>query len=261
MTVPPRVQATVRGATLGGAAWFVVAQLGVREALSSGDLLPALGALLLGAALGAAGRERILKGVVAVGVLLLLLVGLTPIVTAIGRSLVRDDGPQAVDAVIVLGSGVNPEGLMSQDALDRLLTGIEMAGPGDSLPLVVSAVRRRPGASVNSAGDIARIVTMAGRRSVIYAHDVYSTRDEAETVRAIATRRGWKRVGVVTSPSHTSRACRTFETAGLTIACWPSRDRGPRVARATTATERLKACPLVFYEVMGWAVYKVRGWV
>ena len=261
MNLSPRVRAPVRGAALGGAAWFLAAQLGAREALGSGDMIPVLGALLVGAALAAAGRERLVLGAVMSGVLVLLLAGFTPIVTTLGRAFQRNDGPQAVDAVVVLGAGVNPEGLMSPSAVDRLLEGLERAGPGDSVPLAVSAVRRRPLDAVSTASDIARLAHLAGRREVIYVRDVFSTRDEALAVRAIAARRGWKRVGVVTSPSHTSRACRTFETVGLTIACWPSRERGARTATATTVTERLMACPLVFYEVLGWAVYKVRGWV
>ena len=51
MNLSPRVQAPVRGAALGGAAWFLAAQLGAREALGSGDMIPVLGALLVGAAL------------------------------------------------------------------------------------------------------------------------------------------------------------------------------------------------------------------
>ena len=261
MTVPPWVLAVARGLAFGGAAWAVGLLLGIDTVLNVGDLAPLLAFLTLGAGLGLAGRERAMIRVLAALCVILGVVALTPVVPLVGRQLVREDGPRSVDAVVVLGAGVTPDGLVSGVGVERMLSGFARVAAGDTTPMVFSAVRRSARATVTPEADIRRLVTLAGGRRLQIIRDVFSTRDEALEVRVLATRRGWHRVGVVTSPSHSGRACRTFERVGLEVACWPSAERGPSVVRGATITERIYSCASVVYEVLGWASYALRGWV
>ncbi len=234
--------------------------LGSRDILAVGDLIPIVGLLVLGAALGASGRERYAFRLMASIVVALLVFVLTPIVSVVGRRLVRSDPPAQVDAVVVLGGGVTREELMSQETVDRMLSGLERTAAPDTTPIVTSVVRRGPRARTSTEADTRRMMALAGGRRVHFVRDVFSTRDEAEAVRALATRLGWRHVAVVTSPSHSGRACRTFEGVGLIVSCWPSPERRTRVADAVTVTERLNSAAAVLYEIFGFVRYRLRGW-
>ena len=261
MSLPPWALDAARGLVLGGAAWAVGLLLGIDSVLSVGDLAPLLTFLTLGAGLGITGRERAMRALLAVLCVILGIVALTPVVPLVGRRLVRADGPRPVDVVVVLGAGVTPDGLVSGVGVERMLSGFTHVAAGDTTPMVFSAVRRSVRSTVTPDADIRRLVTLAGGRRVHVIRDVFSTHDEAREVLALATRHGWHRVGVVTSPSHSGRACRTFERVGLEVACWPSAERGPSVVRGATITERIYSCASVVYELLGWASYTLRGWV
>jgi uncharacterized SAM-binding protein YcdF (DUF218 family) len=261
VTPASHLPGALRGAALLGATWFLAATIGARGIVSAGDFLPVLLALAIGAALGWAGRERLAFGLMSVMFVLVLLVGFTPVVPMIGRHLVRDDGPQPVDAVAILGAGSSPEGLVSPEGVARMLSAFARVGPGDSTPMTVSIIRWQLSDSVTTTRDVQALIALVGGRRVIFLRDVFSTRDEALAVQTIAKARGWRRIAVVTSPSHSGRACRTFEVVGLPTACWPSQEREARVASASTVTERLLAGEAVFYELAGWLLYKARGWV
>ncbi|MBI3791198.1 MAG: YdcF family protein [Gemmatimonadetes bacterium] len=257
----PRVEQAVRGAVLGTGAWIIASALGASRAAGLGVAVPLLASLLLGALLSLAGRERLLLWLASVPLVLLLVAAFTPVVPALGRTLARDDPPQAVDAIVILGAGVNFDGLTDGTGLERMLSGFDHVAPGDSTPVVLSVVRPATTNRLDNGADLAHLVARFGARRVIYQHDVFSTRDEAIGAAAIARTRGWRRLAVVTSPVHSRRACRTFERVGLTVACWPSQERGARVARASTTAERAQAAAAVTYEVLGWLAYTVRGWI
>jgi uncharacterized SAM-binding protein YcdF (DUF218 family) len=261
VTSPSRLGGTLRGAALLGAAWFLAVAIGARDIVSAGDFLPLLFALALGAALGWAGRERLAFGIMGALLVVVLVVGFTPVIPLIGRQLVRDDGPQHVDAVAILGAGATADGLVSPEGVARMLSAFERVGPADSTPMTVSVIRKRLSDSVTTTRDLQELIALVGGRRVTFLRDVFSTRDEALAVQTFATARGWRRIAVVTSPSHSARACRTFERVGLSITCWPSQERRARIAAASTVTERLFAAEAVFYELAGWMLYKARGWV
>ncbi len=261
MTLPPKVESAARGVVLAVASWVLAILLGMRSIVGSGDALPLLAFVCAGMALGTLGRERVMFRVLAVLVTCVMIAGLTPMVPWVGRQIMRTDAEQAVSAVVVLGADITGDGRVGEVALSRMLSGFAHTSTSDSTPLVFSVVRRSPFDTLSTERDIRRLVALVGGRPVLLLRDVFTTHDEALEVHVLAKRHGWTRVAVVTSPAHSGRACRTFETVGLQVACWPSDERGARVARADSILERILATAPVLYELLGWTSYRVRGWV
>lgn len=261
MTVTPRLVAITRGAALGGAFWILASVVGLANIIAVGDGRPLLACMAIGALVGATDRERLLLWADGLTLALILVAAFTPVVPVVGRLLVRDDGVQPVDAVVVLGGGSSVHGLVDPEGLSRVLSGLGRVGPQDTTPLVLTVVRRSPHDTTSTEPDLRSLLALAGGRRVTFMRDMFATHDEAVGVRLLAARRGWRRIGVITSPSHTGRACRTFEHEGLSVACWPSDERTARVAVASSPSERLRACAAVVYELAGWVNYRIRGWV
>ena len=261
MTIPPKVVSAARGGVFAVASWVLAILLGMRSIVNAIDALPLLAFVLSGIALGMLGRERVLFRILAVLVTCVLIAGVTPIVPMIGRQLMRADADQPVSAVVVLGADMTGDGRVGEVSVSRMLSGFGHTGAADSTPMVFSIVRRSPLDTLSTERDIRQLVALVGGRPVLLLRDVFTTHDEALEVRLLAKRHGWARVAVVTSPAHSGRACRTFETAGLQVACWPSDERGARVARANSILERILATSSVVYELLAWTTYRMRGWV
>lgn len=202
------------------------------------------------------------------GVLLaavLLVVGLTPVIRGPAHRLVRaDPWPAApVDAVVVLSGWLTEDGHLTPTAADRLLTGLAVARRHGVGELVTSRVSREvDGRTLTSDADqraLAGLLTPAPRLSTVAP--VASTRDEAVRVAALADSVGWSHVAVVTSPSHTRRACATFERAGLRVTCVPAATRNVSWGALESVSDRLRAAADVAYEAVATVVYRRRGWL
>jgi uncharacterized SAM-binding protein YcdF (DUF218 family) len=195
-------------------------------------------------------------------VALLLLVTGTPLVRGPVQWLVRDDAEQPVDAVAVLSGSVTDDGRLTGTAIDRLLTGLAEA-KRRRVPMLLSEVRSEPGpAGTGSEADqraLARLADPALRVHVV--RDVHSTRDEAVAFAAMARANGWRRVLLVTSPTHTRRACAAVEHAGLAVECRPSDARDYSVSSLRRAEARRLAFQDLVYEAAALALYRVRGWI
>lgn len=257
----PRAEAALRSALLAVGGWIISTFLGAGKAMGVGVAVPLLASATLGGLLGWTGRERWVLGFATVVTTVLFVAGFTPLVPGIGQRLIRRDPPAQVDAVVVLGGGVTAHGLAEMTSLERLLSALGRVPPGDTTPIVLSDVRPSATSRIHSGDDMRRLVASAGGRRILMQGEVFSTRDEGVGAALLARRFGWRRVGLITSASHSARACRTFEVAGLVVSCWPADERGARVGAASTVAERIQATSQVVYELLGWVVYKARGWV
>ena len=253
---------TLLGLVLGVACWMIASALGLAAVTGLENEWPLAGCAVIGAALGYRRHVRTMTLLAGPGALLLLLVAYTPIAPLAARGLVRSDPArmERPDAVVVLGSSTTGDGLLGASALERLLTGLMLLGPTDSTTLVTSSLRISPSDSTTNEADLRRLVALAGGRRTVWLANVYSTHDEALEFRAIAARHGWRSAVVVTSPSHSRRACATFERTGIRVTCRPSDERAFRLTRASSPHERLLAWQAVVYEVAGSLLYRLRGW-
>jgi uncharacterized SAM-binding protein YcdF (DUF218 family) len=250
------------GATLGGASWVIWSILGLAGVSGEWNESMFGVATLVGSVIGMARRQRVLIVVAGAGVAVGLVVAYTPIVGSVAPHFIRRDSrpAQRADAIVVLGAGTNREGLLDLRSLERMLSGLALGARDDTTPLVTSVIRQPRPSAMSTERDIRHVVALAGGRNVVLLTGVFSTRDEAIAVRHLATQRGWRLVTVVTSPSHSRRACATFERAGLTVHCEPSAERSFVLEHLDRAPDRLNGFAALVYEALGAIVYRLRGW-
>ena len=221
--------------------------------------------LVVAAALGAPRLRRVVWGTGVALAAVLLFVGLTPVVRGPAHRLVRaDPWPAArVDAVVVLSAWVTDDGRLTATGLDRLLAGVATAHERGVPELVTSRLTRQVGGRTVSSDADQRLVAGLPEPPLRLStmSPVANTRDEAVLVARLAARRGWARVAVVTSPSHSRRACAAFERVGLGVTCVPAPSRVVAWASLRTVRDRLQAAADVVYEAAATAVYRRRGWM
>lgn len=201
----------------------------------------------------------------AIMIAIVLIVALTPAIQGPARALVRRDPmpAQPADAVVVLSSWMNDAGYLSFGGVERLLTGLALVRHGAAPRLVVSRLHLGVnGRDVTSdANQRQMLALIAPGAPMLTVDSVHGTHDEAVKVAAMARQQGWQRIVLVTSPLHTSRACRTFERAGLRVTCAPSEPYEVAVDALNSGADRLLAFRLVSYEWVAGVVYRIRGWV
>ena len=253
------------GATCALIGWLVLGALtGVGKAPAL--LFPiAVLAVLAGAVIGLTRAAIVLWVLSGLAVLMFCIIAMTPFVTTLlpTSSLVRRDPlPKGgVDAVVVLSAGITADSLLSPEALDRLLTGLELMGDSVAPTLVVTDPRRS-GHGPTTAKDQERVRSLVARPfPMLMVDSVYNTRDEAVNSWKLLRPRGATHVAVVTSPLHTRRACATFEQVGFTVYCVPAVSRVYSVTAADEGTDRLIVFREWLYERAAWLEYRFRNWV
>jgi uncharacterized SAM-binding protein YcdF (DUF218 family) len=86
-----------------------------------------------------------------------------------------------------------------------------------------------------------------------------TTRTEAEAVAREAKARGWKKILIVTSPTHSRRAKATFKQLKLDVLVVAATE--PRFdSSLRTPFDRLMAIRVVIREIAGLAKYTLFGW-
>jgi uncharacterized SAM-binding protein YcdF (DUF218 family) len=189
----------------------------------------------------------------------ILVVSYTPFITPAVRGLVRADPLEPVEAVVVLSSSIQKDGDLDTPAQERVLHGYELLRQGYGRRLVLTQLSP-PRKSYVPA--VRRQMKQLGLDYEIdEAGPVANTRDEAVAVSRLAQVRGWRRVILVSEPTHMRRAAATFKKAGLTVLCSPCTERGYDLSSPEAPPERLAAFRDWLYEVIGYQMYRLRGWI
>jgi hypothetical protein len=252
------LQGAVLGLIIAGGLWF----LGLLEAFSAARTMALPIAVVAGAVIG----RWFLRSLcwIAASLSLLVAIGLwTPITDRLGPPFVREDvlNVNAIDAVFVMSNSVNSSGLVAFEGIDRMLTGIAVRARRPALPLVMSIVRfdgARAG-QTSEADQRALTALSPAAGPTEFIDSVYSTRDEAVGLAQRALERRWKHVAVVTSPTHSRRACAAVEETGLTVTCVVAPARAWTWPPRTTGDRRVLMQHLT-YETLAWAQYRLTGW-
>ena len=255
----------VAGALLALAAVQMAATLGVWQAVGMSVTTARLLTLVVGLWLAPTQRGVWLWSLSGAVGLLLLVVSYTPLVVPLAPYFVRRDADsaQTPDAVVVLSGAVTSEGHVMGPALDRLLSGMAEAKRREVPYLALSIVgdESDPTVATSERDQRALARTFAPELQLRFVRHVRSTRDEALAFAALARTQGWRRVVLVTSPTHTRRACATVEATGLPVQCLPAVSRSYSLARLDRAEPRRLAFADVTYEAAAAMLYRLRGWL
>lgn len=245
-----RWRVVMGGTALGAALAVLAAYLG--EVRGTGPLLLVL---LLGG--GVAGAfpltRRMLQAVAGVLAVLIALCLLTPVLRGPLAALTLAQPPVRADAIIVLGGGVQCGArTMEASSLARLLRGLELWRAGYAPVLTVSeqsGLLGPPNCVKLSELERAQVRALypTGGPEVLTLPNVTTTRDEAARVRDLARARGWRRVLLVTSPSHSRRAARLFAAQGVNVVSVPAPETRFDTALLLPA-DRLSALRVLLYE-------------
>ncbi len=188
-----------------------------------------------------------------------LAVCFTPLSAWLAQGLVRRDTLQSADAVYVLASNVQRDDEPAPGAASRLWRAMELLAQGRTTRLVLSEIPPPAGRYEPLAR--AWLSTFQLDRELIVIGPIENTRQEALGVGALCRARGFERLLVVTSPTHTLRACAAFECVGLSVVCVPAIETQFDLENLPKPTDRVRAFGPVIHERLGLFVYRRRGWI
>lgn len=252
------------GATVAlGAAWLADA-LGIWRAVGFATWKVNLSALIGGAVLAPTAIGVVLWLFAGGLALLLMLVMFTPLVRPMVATFIRADvAAEPPQAVLVLSGGLMSDGRIREQALDRLLSAMQLVQRRGIPELALSVValdNRQP--AVTSEADQRALAQLAlPGITPRFVYDVHSTRDEALAFAALARTHSWRRVVVVTSPMHSRRACAAIAHEGLSVECRPADGRDYSVRTLDSDNDRRMAFQDVVYETTATWLYRARGWM
>jgi len=191
--------------------------------------------------------------------LLWLAAAYTPLSARLAAGLVRADPPGPAEAVLVLSSRLQRDGEPTPESESRLLRGLELLADGQASSLILT---EKPSPLARYA-PLAKSFMQRFRLSqeLLTVGPVETTRDEAVAAAHLCRERGWKRLLVVTSPTHTRRACATVEAEGIEVVCVPAVETRFDLETLDRPQERLALFGQVLHERIGYWVYLRRGWV
>lgn len=263
---PVLVREFATGAILGALVWIAITVVGFNSVFHLSGSSGIGPAALLGGLLGLS-RFRVLLWLIGAALAALFaVVAFTDVIAQPARALIRSDAmpsaPLTLDAIVSLSGGITADGVVGSDGTERLLSALQLAKATGTANIVTTRVRHPARLEVSSDADQQRIIALAapGVRHFIVS-DVFSTRDEAMRVRDLARQQRWARVAVVTSPSHSRRACGTFEKVGLRVTCVPAQSRDVAFKTLATPGDRIEAFKLWIYEMAGTVNYRLKGWL
>ncbi|HNQ90876.1 MAG TPA: YdcF family protein [Verrucomicrobiota bacterium] len=233
------------------------------------------GVVLLGRRHGRAAAVALVTAVV------LSLVGATRIPTRLLASLERPyagvtiDRVQPADAVVMLGgilrqSAPEPLGFDLGTPADRVMAALELVRRGKARVLVLGGGGQGPRGGPPAEGELLlRWLNAWGLTNApIHLLGICkNTRDEAERTLELMRQHRWKRVLLVTSAGHMRRAEAVFRRLSIPVQVVPCDFVGlttlqyPASPTPLPRIEGFQHLSLYAYEVLGWWLYRLRGWV
>jgi len=229
-------------------------------------------------------RKRQPRLAAGAGVLALFIwvIGATPLPGSLLASLerpwvgVKREALPEADVIVLLGGFSAPSReevgrLHFNQSADRAVTALELLRLGKAKTLVVGGSALMAGGEPFAEADLFKGILatwQSGGPEVVSLGGCKHTRHEAEKVARLAGERGWKRVLLVTSASHLRRATGVFRTTtGLEIVPVPSAFLTSASIITVDSTDLIpRSAGFVkveawLHEVIGWRVYRWRGWI
>jgi uncharacterized SAM-binding protein YcdF (DUF218 family) len=169
---------------------------------------------------------------------------------ALEAPLVRREPMRALDAIVVLGAPLAPDGGPSAALAERARAAAALYHAGGA-PLVVASGGVTQRASRAEADCLADLLANAGVPDVLVERASLTTAENAARTAELLTPRGVRSVWLVTQPFHGRRAVRVFRTAGLDAHAWHIDD-------SLEYRDRRKAVRWLVREYAAWAALFIR---
>ena len=226
---------------------------------------PLLGLLVVsGAVIGLSTRGRVLlrRGSVVLGCVTALVVMTPSVDWAVDWLEVSEPAPLRADVIVVLGAGIHcSTGQLDGTSIARLTSALNLwrSGVAPAITISDSNPATRPVGCPSQATVQERFVaSLLGddKPIMVVLPAMRTTATEVAAIADLQQRRGWKRVVVVTSPTHTRRARDLFRAAGVNVAVVGASE--PQYDRSfSRPTHRLNALGSVVREFAGIAKSKL----
>jgi uncharacterized SAM-binding protein YcdF (DUF218 family) len=153
-----------------------------------------------------------------VAVLAFFLVSFTPLPKVLNRwaGVPAQLGPAA--AIVVLGAGMESDGVLSMNSLRRTIHGILLFQRGLAPLLAFSGPLSKPHSrgEAEVRAEMARLFGVSSA-AILTETTALTTRAEAERMAALLQPRGVSTILLVTSHAHMARARQLFENVGFTV--------------------------------------------
>jgi uncharacterized SAM-binding protein YcdF (DUF218 family) len=258
----PRAQRLAIGAAVGALGGFFARDLDLMTLASyGGDRTPPLVAAgaVMGALVWLTPLRRALAALVGLLALAFALVAFTPLCAWMYEGLPRRDVLAPADAAFVSASRLQSDGELTSAALSRLVHGLEVIGEAEAPRLVHSELPPPYGSHAAVARTLMERLGL--HAELLAVGPVRDSHDEAVAVAALGRERGFRRLILVTSPTHSRRAAAALEHEGMTVISSPCMETRFDLERLDRADERLGAFGNLLHERVGLYVYARRGWI
>ena len=217
-------------------------------------------AAILGAALGATRGIVLLRGGVIIVLCLWFGVAFTTLSDRIAQPLKVAQLPETADAVVVLHAGIQKDNDFGAATLERTLHGLELVQQGYAPRLILTEVPPPDGSHAKAASALMKNLSIRGQ--LLSVGPVQNTHDEAVLVSALTKQHGWKKILLVTAPTHSRRAFFTFAKTGLQVVSTPCQETSFDFENlaAEGVDVHVRAFAEAIREIVGLRIYRARGW-
>jgi uncharacterized SAM-binding protein YcdF (DUF218 family) len=148
----------------------------------------------------------------------------TPLPNALCRRETAAVAPRPAQAIVVLGSDMTRDGMLSASSLRRALEGILLYRQGMAPWLVFLGPRNAAGHSQSEARAALALECGIPSSAILTGEEMWTTRDEALGAKALLAPKGGRTILLVTGALHMGRARGLFERAGFEVIPAPLRD-------------------------------------
>ncbi|BCM88584.1 hypothetical protein IAD21_00417 [Abditibacteriota bacterium] len=242
--------------------WLMGGQLGIVDLVPflRGVPFTILVVAVVGALIGMTRGLPVLRVGAGVVLCLWLMVAYTPLAAVFVTPLKVEQAPEAADAVVVLQAGVQKDNDFSTATLGRTLHALELIHQGFASRLILTEDGPAQGSHERAATTLMK--NLGVHCQLFTVGPVHNTHDEAVLASALAKQHGWKKILLVTSPTHSRRAFYTFRKTGLQVVSTPCRETTFDFENMSDNEEngRIRAFAEMLREVVGLRMYRARGW-
>lgn len=193
-----------------------------------------------------------------VGVTFFFVSAFTPVPNILTRWLSPPPQLEQAEAIVVLGGGSWPDGMLSDSSLRRALQGILLYRKDLAPLLVFLGPKGDEGpAEAEIRAELARGLGISPQ-VILTETNAYTTREEALRIGTVLRAKGVQKILLVTEAHHMARARTLFERAGFTVLVAPTHEDSSRASRPEG---RLRLVRRMLQEFLAYTYNRAAGYL